>query len=159
NVVQLDFARKSAGGNGGEAASEFEVPPSLVEDEYERLGGGIETDRWWDRLSPEQKDEALDHGLERIAKNGDQLKFGDNERWHRAVTTVASSDAPHLEDIFVKHARTVPGADSEEALRKKLAYYKNNPRANGSITVATFIYWAKQCGANFEPWYENDQGD
>src|SRR5262249_58016633 len=69
--------------------------------------------------------------------------------WYRIVTTVARSGAPHRGDIFVKHAGAVPGADSEEELRKKLAYCEKNP---DGITVATFIKWARQCGANFEPW-------
>src|SRR5262249_47975825 len=113
---QLDLTRKSASNNSGEAPNNFPVAPEFADLPVEDLGEGIETYSWWDRLSPEQKDAALDHGLELIAKNSDLLKFGNNDNWFRIVTTVARSGAPHLEDIFVKHARTVPGADSEEEL-------------------------------------------
>src|SRR5262249_4242041 len=149
-----DFTRENASSNGGEAAPELTVAPNFAELPVEDLGEGIETNRWWDRLPGEHKDAALDHGLEFIAKNSDLLKFGNNDNWYRIVTTVARSAAPHLDDIFIKHARTVPGADSEEELRRKLAYCKKNPRG---ITVGTFIKWAKQYGADFEPWLETYQ--
>jgi putative DNA primase/helicase len=143
---ELGLAQKNV--DEFKAAEEFEHldPDEIL---YE-----AKTNHWWDHLSGEQKDAALDHGLELIAKNSDLLKFGNNENWYRIVTTVVRSGAPHRKDIFVKHARAVPGADSEEELRKKLAYCEKNPRG---ITVGTFIHWAKQCGANFEPWYGNTQ--
>ena len=155
NVVQLDFTRKSA---TSEEPTNYKVPPGLeLEGEYEKLGEGIETYSWWDHLSPEHKDAALDHGLELIAKNSNLLKFGNNENWYRVATTVARSNAPHRGDIFVKHAGAVPGADSEEELRKKLAYCEKPRTETADITVGTFIKWAKQCGANFEPWLETYQ--
>jgi hypothetical protein len=152
---------RRASGEGKTASIPLEptfTPPSGLEhlDPDEDLAEGLRDKKWWDRLSLEQKDAALDHGLECIAKNSDLLKFGNNEKWYRVVTTVARSGAPHLEDIFVKHAGAVPGADSEEKLRNKLAYYKNNPRVNGSITVGTFIKWAREYGADFTPWLESD---
>ena len=73
------------------------------------------------------------------------------------MTTVTRSGAPHLDDIFVRHARTVPGADSEGELRKKLAYCKEPRTETADITVGTFIKWARECGANFEPWLETYQ--
>src|SRR5262249_38301181 len=54
--------------------------------------------------------------------------------------------------IFVKYAGAVPGADSEEELRKKLAYCEKNP---GTITIGTFIKWARKYGADFKPWLES----
>ena len=143
NVVQLNFPQKN------EVAPEFRDLP------VENMGEGIETPSWWDHLSPEQKDAALDHGLECIATNSSLLKLrNDNDKWFQLVTSVARSGAPHRGDIFVKYAGVVPGADSEEELRKKLADCEKNPRG---ITVATFIKWARECGANFEPWLETYQ--
>src|SRR5262249_13698406 len=120
STKQLDLGQKSTASNAGEDPDRYEVAERFKNLPVEDLGEGIKTNQWWGRLSSEQKDAALDHGLEFIAKNSDLLKFGNNDNWYRIVTTVARSDAPHYEEIFVKHARTVPGADSEEELRKKL---------------------------------------
>jgi hypothetical protein len=137
-------------------AERFEPASRLAHlDPDEGIGEGIEENRRWDLLPPEHKDEAVDHGLELIAKNSTLLQFedhgGNNDQWYRLVTSVARSGAPHRADIFVKYAGAVPGADSEAELRKKLAYCEKNPQG---ITVGTFIYLARQCGADFEPWLE-----
>jgi predicted P-loop ATPase len=136
------------------ALDNFTSVPEFADLPDESLSEGLPDKKWFDLLSPDQKDAALDHGLECIAKNSTLLKFGNNENWYRLAMSVARSGAPHLDAIFIKHARTVPGADSEEELRKKLAYCKKNPRG---ITVGTFIHWAKQCGANFEPWLRDER--
>src|SRR5262249_30012375 len=115
SVVQLDFTRKNATGNDSKreaAATSFEVPTGLeADDQYVKLGAGIETDQGWDRLSPEHKDAALNHGLERIAKNSKLLQLkayvGSNTDYHALVTSIARSDAPHAEDIFIRYASKV----------------------------------------------------
>ena len=148
----LGLARKHAGGNDGEAPNPFQVAPEFQDLPITDFDDGVETDRWWNRLSGEHKDVALDRGLECIANNSNLLKLGnDNDKWFQLVTSIARSGAPHRGSIFVKYAGAVPGADSEQELRKKLAYCEKNP---GTITVATFIHWARECGADFEPWLE-----
>jgi hypothetical protein len=145
----------------------FKVAPGFEDIPFERLGEGLETNRWWDRLSPEHKDAALDHGLSCIANNSKLLQLkahgGDGyDTWFGITASVARSGALRAEDIFVKHASKATGADPADALRQKFRDCKKNPRADG-FTIGTFIHWAKQCGANFEPWYEasknNGQGD
>ena len=153
---QLNLTRKSASGNGDETPDRFEVAAGFKGLPVEDLGEGIEENHRWDQLSGEHKDAALDHGLECIAKNSDLLKLGNNENWYRLAMSVARSGAPHLESIFVKYAGAVPNADSEKELRKKLADCKKDPRG---ITVATFIWWARQYGANFEPWFGARKGN
>src|SRR5262249_24553671 len=116
---------------------------------------------WWDPLSPEQKDAALDHGLECIANNSNLLKLqehgGNNADYHDLVTSIARSSAPHAEDIFIRYASKVTDADPPDMLREHFARAKTL-RAGG-ITVGTFIKWAQQYGANFEPWYETCSAD
>src|SRR5262249_6189353 len=146
------LTRRNASGNGGEAVPGFDIPEGFEDVPVEDIGEGIKTTQRWARLSGEQKDTALDHGLECIANNSNLLKLGnDNNKWFQLVTSVARSGAPHRGDIFVKYAGAVPGADSAEELRKKLAYCEKN---SGTITVGTFIKWAREYGADFEPWFE-----
>jgi hypothetical protein len=150
---ELSLTQKSAASNDRNAVSGFEVAEEFRDLAVGDLGEGIETDRWWDRLSPDKKDAALDHGLECIANNSNLLKLGNNNfQWFQLVTSIARSGAPRTEEIFVKHAGAVPGADSGEALQKKLADCKKPRTETADITVGTFIMWARQCGANFEPW-------
>jgi len=148
---EFGFTQKS------EVAPKFETAPGL-DIPFEDLGENIETTRWWDRLSPEHKDAALDHGLECIATNSKLLQLedygGNRFEWFRITASIARSDAPRAEDIFVKHARTATKADPPDVLRKYFRDCQKNPRG---ITIGTFIRWAKQCGANFEPWLETYQ--
>src|SRR5262249_11989839 len=152
---QLDLTQKSADGNGDEDPDRYKVAEGFGDLPVEHLGEGIETNQWWDHLSPEHKDAALDHGLECIANNSTLLQLedhgGDNDKWYRLVASIARSGAPQAEDIFVKHASTATNPDPPDKLREKFAYCEKNPRG---ITVGTFIHWAKQCDANFEPWLE-----
>src|SRR5262245_42926444 len=66
------------------------------------------TDQWYASLSPEQKDEVVDHALGCIAKNTQLLELesdgGNNDEYYKLTVSVARSGAPNAEDIFVKHA-------------------------------------------------------
>ena len=150
---QLDLTRKSTSGNGGEDHARFKVAEELKDLPLGDLGENIETNQWWDRLSGEQKDAALDHGLECIAKNSNLLKLGvhggNNADYHDLVTSIARSGAPRAEGIFIHYASKVTGADSPDKLREHFKRAQT-PRTGG-ITVGTFIDVAKECSADFSP--------
>jgi hypothetical protein len=56
NNKRLDFTQESTSDNGDEDLSNFKVAPGLEsEGKYERLGEGLETYSWWDRLPPNTK--------------------------------------------------------------------------------------------------------
>jgi RecA-family ATPase len=164
NVVQLDLTRKN-GGEGKTASTPLEptfTPPSGLEhlDPDEDLAEGLRDKKWWDRLSLEQKDAALDHGLECIAKNSKRLELwvhgGDGyDNWFGITASVARSGAPRAENIFVKHASTATNHDPEDVLRQKFKDCQKNPRADG-FTIGTFIHRARECGADFGPWLDGD---
>jgi Family of unknown function (DUF5906) len=113
---------------------------------------------WFNLLQPEDKDTALEHALECIAKNSKLLEReehgGSNAEYHNLVTAIARSGAPHAEDIFVKYASTATEADSEDKLRDHFARCQASPPPSSGrpITVGTLIYIAQQQGADFEPW-------
>jgi len=111
---------------------------------------------WFGLLRPEHKDEVLDHGLSCITKNSKLLELedngGNNTEYHNLVTSIARSDAPHAEDIFVKHASTATNADSPEELREHFERAKKPPTSGQGITVGTFIRVALKHGADFEKW-------
>src|SRR5262249_30400089 len=73
--AELGLTRRNASGNGGEAVPGFDIPEGFEDVPVEDIGEGIKTTQRWARLSGEQKDTALDHGLECIANNSNLLKL------------------------------------------------------------------------------------
>src|SRR5262249_45954155 len=135
---------------------EIQVSPEFADLPRESLAEGLPDKKWFDLLSPEQKDAALDHGLSCIASNSKllQLKaYGGHgyDNWFSITASVAPSGAPHAADSFVKYASTATSPDPEDTLRQKFRDCQKNPRAGG-ITIGTFIRVARECGANFEPY-------
>ena len=126
--------------------------------EIESLGEGIK-DHWFDKLTPEQKDEAVHYMLSVIAANTKLLELsdngGNNDDYFRLITALAVSGAPHAEDYFVEFASKVENADSEEELREK---FKTCQKANAKrtlmadITVGTLLHYAYEAGADLSPW-------
>jgi AAA domain len=129
------------------------------------LGQGTEKTYWYDRLSPEQKDEVVDHALEVIARNTTFLeledvpkRIGDNYQWYRLTTAVARSGAPNAEDIFVEHASAANEPDPDDALRKHFTRCQKDPPPNcRGITVGTLLGLALEHGADFEKWRDLEQ--
>ena len=121
------------------------------------LADGIKTTRWFETLSPEMKDEVVDHALGVIAKNTRLLELeadgGNNAEYYKLTTSVARSGAPNAEDIFVKHASSAKNADPNEALRQHFSRCcASQPSGNREITVGTLLLLAQQNGANFDQW-------
>jgi len=125
-------------------------------DPNQGLGQGI--DAWFDLLTPEQKDEALDYALQVIASKTPLLELeedgGDNDQWYRLTAAVARSGAPNAEDIFIKYASMAKNADPENALREYFAQCRKNPRG---VTVATLLWLAQEHGADFDKWRDLGQ--
>ena len=126
-------------------------------DPQESLADGIKTTRWFETLSPEMKDEVVDHALGVIAKNTRLLELeadgGNNAEYYKLTTSVARSGAPNAEDIFVKHASSAKNADPNEALRQHFSRCcASQPSGNREITVGTLLLLAQQNGANFDQW-------
>ena len=113
-----------------------------------------EGNSWFEKLPPEQKDEAIRHALKVLAEKTDILKLtahgGDNLEYYKLITAVSVSGAPHAEDLFVEFTSKVEGADPEEALREK--FKRCQADANGAITIGTLLGLAQQHGANFDQW-------
>jgi hypothetical protein len=123
-------------------------------DPNENLGAGVE--QWFDLLTGEQKDEAVDHALAVIASKTTCLELeengGNNDQWYRLTTAIARSGAPNAEAIFVEYAAKAKDADPEDKLRDYFARcQKEHPRGRG-VTVGTLIHLAQEHGADFEPW-------
>jgi hypothetical protein len=120
------------------------------------LAKGI-TDRWYSSLSPEQKNEVVDHALGVIARNTQFLELqsngGNNDQYYNLTVSVARSGAPNAEDIFVKHASTAKNADPDNALRQHFSRCQTSPPSGTQeITVGTLLHTAKERGANFDQW-------
>jgi hypothetical protein len=112
---------------------------------------------WFENLSPQSKDEVVDHGLGMIAKNTRLLELeadgGNNAEYYKLTVSVARSRAPHAEEIFVKHASTAKNADTDDALRQHFSRCQANPPSDThAITVGTLLHLAQQHGANFDQW-------
>ena len=122
----------------------------------------VETAHWFDTLSPEQRDDVVDHALSIIAKSTPLLELGinggNNSEYFKLTTSVARSGAPNAEDIFVKHASRAEDADSEEELRRHFARCgASSTSGDQPITVGTLLLLAQQNGATFHTW--NSQAD
>jgi hypothetical protein len=108
---------------------------------------------WFENLTSQQKDEAVEHALATMAKNTRLLELeangGNNAEWYKLTAAVARSGAPHAEDIFVKHASAAKNADPEDALRSHFVRCRDKP---GPITVGTLLHVARQSGADFDRW-------
>jgi len=98
---------------------------------------------WFDRLSDEQKDTALEHMLERIAARNSKLLDPQND--NNLIAEIARSGAPNAANIFLRHVQKRNGPDFVHALRKCIA---QRPRA----PVGPLIHAAHKCGANLESW-------
>jgi hypothetical protein len=112
---------------------------------------------WIQSVSPEQRDEIVDHALAMIAKNSCLLELeangGNNLEYFKLATSVARSGAPQAEDIFVKHAAGAKNADPEEELRQYFARCgASQPSGDQEITVGTLLLLGQQNGANFDHW-------
>jgi hypothetical protein len=126
-------------------------------DAQESLADGIKNAPWFTTLSPELKNEVVDHALGVIANNTRLLELeaneGNNSEYYKLTTAVARSGAPNAEDIFVKHASTAKNADPDEALRQHFSRCCESHRTGSpEITVGTLLFLATQNGANFDQW-------
>jgi uncharacterized protein DUF5906 len=133
------------------------APAFAALDLRDSLADGIKTTPWFETLSPEQKDEVVDHALGTIAKNTQLLELesdgGNNDQYYKLTTSVARSGAPNAEDIFLKHASSAENADSDEALRQDFSRCRVSPSpGNEQITVGTLLHTAREYGANFDQW-------
>jgi hypothetical protein len=123
----------------------------------ESLAEGILTTYWYETLSPEKKDEVIDHALGVIANKTRLLELeadgGNNAEYYKLTTSVARSGAANAEDIFVKYATGAKTPDSEEALRQHFSRCRaNQPSGNRDITVGTLLHLANVHGADFSKW-------
>jgi Protein of unknown function (DUF3987) len=112
---------------------------------------------WIQSVSPEKRDQIVDHALAMIAQNSCLLESeangGNNAEYFKLTTSVARSGAPHAEDIFVKYASRAKAADPEEELRGHFARCgARSPSGDQAITVGTLLHLARQNGANFDAW-------
>ena len=121
--------------------------------EIESLGEGIK-DHWFDKLTPEQKDEAVHYILSVIAANTKLLELsengGNNDDYYKLITALAVSGAPHAEEYFIEPASKVKNADSEEMLRAE--FQRCKAAADGRITVGTLLHYAQQARADLSHW-------
>jgi hypothetical protein len=112
---------------------------------------------WIQSVSPEQRDQIIDHALAMIAQNSCLLELeangGNNADYFNLTTSIARSGAANAEDIFVRYASRAKNADSDEALRQHFARCgANQSLGNPEITVGTLLLLALQNGANFDKW-------
>jgi hypothetical protein len=125
-------------------------------DSKQSLAEGIETNYWFDLLTPEQKDEVVNHALEVIASRTTCLELeengGNNDQWYRVATAIVRSGAPNAEDIFVKYASKAKDADPEDALREYFARCQKEQPRGENITIGTLLWLAQDHGADFESW-------
>jgi hypothetical protein len=118
---------------------------------------GVETSQWFEALSPELKDEVVDHALGVIATSTRFLELeangGNNDQYFKLTTSVARSGAPNAENIFVKYASTAKNADSEDARRQHYSRCcASQVTGNQPISVGTLLHTARGGGANFDRW-------
>ena len=159
------------GGQKAASSADLYVDPALAEQgpaasairgETETIGEGIK-DHWFDKLAPEQKDEAVYYMLSGIAAKTKVFELGENggnnDDWFKLITALAVSGAPHAEDYFVEFASKVENADSEEELRWKFKTCQKDANANKAqadgleiITVGTLLKYAYEAGADLSPW-------
>jgi hypothetical protein len=122
----------------------------------ESLAEGIRTTHWFEALSPQLKDEVVDHALGIIAKNTQLLELesdgGKNAEYYKLTVSVARSGAPNAEDIFVKHASSAKNADTDKALRRDFLRCSESQPSGREITIGTLLHVAQQHGANFDQW-------
>jgi hypothetical protein len=160
--------QQHSGGSSSIAMSRIELPDffknakpadafAFLDPENDNLADGIRTTPWFEALSPELKDEVVDHALGSIARNTSLLELeandGSNAEYYNLTTSVARSGAPKAEDIFVKHASGAKNADPDEALRQHFSRCRaSQPSGNREITVGTLLLMAQQNGANFDQW-------
>src|SRR5262249_55257097 len=108
----------------------------------------------FDKLTPEQKDEAVHYMLGAIAENTKLLELsdhgGNNDDYFKLITALAVSGAPRAEDYFVAFASKVPNADSEETLRAE--FRRCHKAADGRITAGTLLHYAQQTRVDLSPW-------
>jgi hypothetical protein len=94
-----------------------------------------EANGWFDRLTPELKDQALDHALEVIATRTKYLEIedngGNNDTYYRLLQSCARSGAPSAEDLWVKWASKAHNADDEDALREEFHRCVDTPVLKG----------------------------
>jgi Family of unknown function (DUF5906) len=117
---------------------------------------------WFDKLTPEHKDEAVRYMLGPIAEKTKLFELGENggnnDDYFNLITALGVSGAPHAEDYFVEFASKAKNADSDEALRRKFRTCAKNSNANKTqddglkkIKVGTLLYYARQAGVDLSP--------
>jgi hypothetical protein len=94
-----------------------------------------EANGWFGQLSPELKNQALDHALEAIATRTKYLELeqngGDNNVYYRLMASCARSGAPSAEDLWVKWASQARDADPEDKLRAEFHRWLSAPLSMG----------------------------
>jgi Family of unknown function (DUF5906) len=118
---------------------------------------------WFDALAPDLKDEVVDYALDIIAANTSllerQIDGGNNAEYYKLTTSVARSNAPHAEDIFIKYTSRAKNPDAENDLRQNFARCRSGRTSETrDVTVGTLLHIAKQSGANFDKWKQRVQG-
>src|SRR5215471_12948515 len=103
---------------------------------------------WFDRLSDEQKDAALEHMVACIAAHDSKLLDPQNDS--NLIAEIARSGAPNAATIFVRHTQKRP--DQKQPDRDALGKcIRQRPRA----PIGPLIHAARKCGANLKPWSLN----
>ena len=121
----------------------------------ESLSDGIKNKSWFDALSPELKDEVVDHAFGLVAKNTPFCELGgDNDKYLLLALSAARSGAPNAENLFVKYALRAEKADPEAEIRHFFTNRAANERPDGSpsYNVGNLINLALQHGADFDKW-------
>jgi hypothetical protein len=112
--------------------------------------------QWFDRLSPELKNQVLEHALEIFATRTKYLELeqngGENAAYYRLMQASARSGAPGAEELWVKWASQADGADPEEKLRADFDRCLQTSVRPDGVTVGTLLHMAQKSGANFDRW-------
>jgi len=93
---------------------------------------------WFDLLSPDLKNQALDYALEVIATRTNYLELephgGNNSAYYRLMQSCARSGAPAAENLWVKWASKAHDADPEDGLREEFQRCLRTAVPTGSPT-------------------------
>jgi trigger factor len=115
------------------ASHDFEVPPSLLEDEFNAIWRQIEADRAAGHLDPEDKDKSEDElkaEYRAIATRRVRLGLLLSEIGRRANVEVKQDE---MARAMTTEARRYPGQES-----KVIEYYQNNPDAMAQLRAPLY---------------------
>ena len=161
-VEEARAASDTTGSKNAAKHAELYVDPALAHQGPAARAKGVETetiaeglkDHWFDKLTPEQKDEVVHYILSGLAANTKLLELsdngGNNDGYFSLITALGVSGAPHAEDNFVEFALKAENADSEETLRTEFRRCKK--AADGRITVGTLLKYAYDARVDLSPW-------